>query len=67
MSHEPAEQTKLGPGFDVTGLSGAGATLYANDTEMEDTASSSVRVVGETIPESLESSLGLTAPDVHTG
>ena len=67
MSHEPTEQTKLGPSFDVTSISGAGATLYANDTEMEDIASSSVRIVGETIPESPESSLGLTAPDVHAG
>ena len=67
MSHEATDQTKLGSGFDVTGISGAGATLYANDVEMEDTASSSVRIVGETIPESPESSLGLTAPDVHAG
>ena len=67
MSHEATDQTKLGLGFDVTGISGARATLYANDTEMEDTASSSVRIVGETIPESPESSLGLTAPDVLVG
>ena len=34
---------------------------------MEDTASSSLRFVGETIPESKESSLGWTPPDVPTG
>ena len=34
---------------------------------MEDTASSSVKVVGEVVPDSTESSLGLTPPDVPTG
>ena len=60
MSHEPTEGTKLGPGFAVTGISGAGATIYPNEVEMEDTASSSLRVVGEIVPESTVSSLGLT-------
>ena len=64
MSHEATEQTKLGLGFDVTSISGTGATIYANDADMEDTASSSVRIVGETIPESNELSLGLTRSDV---
>ena len=66
MSHKATDQTKLGLGFDVTSISGAGATIYANEVEMEDTASSSVRIVGETIPESNESSLGLTRLDVPT-
>ena len=62
------EQTKLGPGFDVTGISGAGATIYVHDdAEMEDTASSSPQFLGETIPESQESSLGLTPSDVPAG
>ena len=65
MSHEPTEGTKLGPGFAVTGISGAGATIYPNEVEMEDTASSSLRVVGEIVPESTVSSLGLTPADVH--
>ena len=68
MSHELTEQTKLGPGFDVTGISGAGATIYVHDdAEMEDTASSSPQFLGETIPESHESSLGLTPSDVLAG
>ena len=67
MSHEATERTKLGPGFDITGISGAGATIYPDDAEMEDTASNSVKVVGEVVPDSTESSLGLTSPDVPTG
>ena len=66
MSHEYTERTKLGLGFDVTSISGAGATLYPNKVDMEDTASSSVRVVGEVVPGSPESSLGLALADVHT-
>ena len=65
MSRAPTEETKLGPGFDVTGISGAGATIYPNEVDMEDTASSLPRIVGETVPESTESSLGLTPADVH--
>ena len=45
-------------------MSGAQPTTYHNDAEMEDTASSSVRFVGETIPESTDSSLGLRRSDV---
>ena len=68
MSHEPTDQTKLGPGFDVTSISGAGATIYArDDAEMEETASSPVQFLGETIPESTESSVGLTPSDVPAG
>ena len=66
MSHDSTEQTKLGPGLDITGISGAGATIYPDDAEMEDTASSLVRVVGEVVPGSTESSLGLTSMDVPT-
>ena len=65
MSHALTEETKLGPGFDVTGISGAGTTVYPNEIDMEDTASSSVWIVGETVPASTESSLGLTPADVH--
>ena len=66
ISHEYTEQTKLGPGFDVTGISDAGAMLYLNEVEMEDTASSSVRIVGEVVPGSPKSSLGLALADVPT-
>ena len=60
MSQEPTEQTKLGPGFDAVGVSTAVDQDYPNDWEMEDTASSSVRVVGEVVPEMDVSSLGLS-------
>ena len=64
MSHDGTERTKLGPGFDVQYVSGAQPTTYHGDAEMEDTASSSPQFLGETIPESTESSLGLTHSDV---
>ena len=67
MSHDGTQHTKLGPGFDVPYVSGAQPTGYSDDAEMEDTASSSVRFVGETIPESTVSSLGLPPSDVPTG
>ena len=60
MSQEPTEHTKLGPGFDAVGVSTAVDQDYPNDWEMEDTASSSVRVVGEVVPETEVSSLGLS-------
>ena len=66
MSHEYTEQTKLSPGFDVTGISGAGATIYPNEVDTEDTASSSIWIVGEVMPGSPESSLGLARADVLT-
>ena len=66
MSQEYTERTKLGPGFDVTGISGAGATVYANEVDMEDTASSSPQIVGEVVPQSTESSLGLALAGVLT-
>ena len=64
MSHDGTERTKLGPSFDVPYVSGAQPTTYHDDAEMEDTASSSPQFVGETVPESQESSLGLTPSDV---
>ena len=60
MSQEPTEHTKLGPGLDTVGVSTAIDQGYPNDWEMEDTASSSVRVVGEVVPETDVSSLGLS-------
>ena len=60
MSQEPTEHTKLGPGFDAVGVSTAVGQDYPNDWEMEDTASSSVRVIGEVVPETDVSSLGLS-------
>ena len=63
MSQEQTERTKLGPGFDVYGVGTSENFVYPNDQEMEDTASSPVQVVGETVPESDVPSLGLTLQD----
>ena len=60
MSHEHTDGTKLGPGFDAVSVSTAVDQDYPNDWEMEDTASSSVRVVGEVVAETDVSSLGLS-------
>ena len=60
MSQEQTDGTKLGPGVDAVGVSTAVDQDYPNDWEMEDTASSSVRVVGEVVPEMDVSSLGLS-------
>ena len=60
MSHEYTDGTKLGPGFDAVGISTAVDQDYPNDQEMQDTASSSVRVVGGVVPEMDVSLLGLS-------
>ena len=60
MSHKHTDGTKLGPGFDVVGISTAIDQDYPNDWEMEDTSCSSVRVVGEVVAETDVSSLGLS-------
>ena len=60
MSQEYTERTRLGPGFDAVGVSTANDQDYPNDWEMEDTASSNVQVIGEVVPETDVSSLGLT-------
>ena len=54
------ECTKLGPGFDAIGVSTADDQDYPNDLDMEDTASSNVQVIGEVVPKTDVSSLGLT-------
>ena len=66
MSQEHTDGTKLGPGFDTVGVSTADDQDYPNEWEMEDTASSSVRVVGEVVPETDVSSLGLSPQDALT-
>ena len=66
MSQEYTDGTKLGPGFDAVGVSTADDQDYPNDWEMEDTASSSVKVVGEVVPETDVSSLGLSPQDALT-
>ena len=66
MSHNPTEQTKLGPGYDVYGVETETNAPYPNDQEMEDTASSPVQLVGEVVPESDVPSLGLTPTDPLT-
>ena len=60
MSQEYTDGTKLGPSFDAVSVSTADDQDYPNDWEMEDTASSSVKVVGEVVPEMDVSSLGLS-------
>ena len=63
MSHDDTQRTKLGPGFDVRSVGGTPTTLYNDEEDMEDTASSSVKFLGETIPETDVPSLGLTLQD----
>ena len=60
MSREYTDRTKLGFGFDVVGVSTADDQDYPNDLDMEDTASNNVQVIGEVVPETDVSSLGLT-------
>ena len=60
MSQGYTDGTKLGPGFDAVGVSAADDQDYPNEWEMEDTASSSVKVVGEVVLETYVSSLGLS-------
>ena len=60
MSQEGTERTKLGPGFEILDVSGTPTTVYHNEEEMEETASSSVKLVGESVPSADESSLGLS-------
>ena len=60
MSQEHTDGMKLGPGFDAVSVSTAVDQDYPNDWEMEDTPSSSVKVVGEVVPEMDVSSLGLS-------
>ena len=60
MSHEQTGHIKLGPGFNVIDVSTANKQDYPNDLDMEDTASSNVQVIGEVVPETDVSSLGLT-------
>ena len=60
MSQENTDGTKLGPGFNAVGVSTAVDQDYPNDWEMEDSASSSVRIIGEVVPETDMSSLGLS-------
>ena len=59
MSQEGTERTKLGPGFKILDVNGTPTTVYHNEEEMEDTASRSVKLVGEIVPNLDESSLGL--------
>ena len=66
MSQENTKRTKLGPGFDVLNVSGVQTTVYHNEEKMEDTASSSVKLVGEIVPESDVSSLGLSPQESLT-
>ena len=60
MSHESTERTKLGLGFNILDVNGTQTTVYHDEEEMEDTASSSVKLVGKRVPESDVSSIGLS-------
>ena len=60
MSQEQTERTKLGPGYDIVGISTVNDQDYPNDQEMEDTASSNVEVISEVVTKIDASSLGLT-------
>ena len=66
MPHKHTDGTKLGPGVDAVGVRTADDQDYPNKWEMEDTASSSVRVIGEVVPETDVSSLGLSPQDALT-
>ena len=52
MSQEQTEHMKLGPRYNVFGISTVEDPGYPNDQEMEATASSPVQIVGKTILES---------------
>ena len=60
MSQEQMERTKLGPGYNVVGVSTVKDQDYPNDQEMEDTTFSNMQVIGEVVPKTDASSLGLT-------
>ena len=60
MSQEQVERAKLGPAYNVVGVSTVDDQDYPNDQEMEDTASSNMQVIGEIVPKMDVSSLGLT-------
>ena len=66
MSQEGTEKIKLGPGFEILDVSGTPTTIYHNEEEMENAASSSVKLVGETVPNSDESSLGVSPQNLIT-
>ena len=58
MSQEQTERIRLGLGFKVLDVSGVPTTVYHNEEGID--ASSSVRLVGERVPESNVSSLGMS-------
>ena len=66
MSQEGTEKIKLGPGFEILDVSGTPTTVYHNEEEMENAASSSIKLVGETVPNSDESSLGVSPQNLIT-
>ena len=66
MSQEGTERIKLGPGFEILNVSGTPTTIYHNEEEMENAASSSLKLVGETVPNSDESSLGVSPQNLIT-
>ena len=66
MSHSDSERTWTAPGVNTPSIHGVQPTQSSDDEEMEDTASSSVRYLGEIVPDTTASSLGLTPTDVPT-
>ena len=59
MSYDDTQWTKLGTKLDVHNVSGTPTMVYRNKEEMEDIASSSVKLVGQKVPKSSDSTLGL--------
>ena len=66
MLHSDFERTWMVPSINTPSVHGVQLTQSSDDEEMEDTASSSGRNLGETVPDSTASSLGLTPTDVPT-
>ena len=60
MSREATDASGLGESYSTVNVDGTPTTVYHRDAEMDDTASSSVRLVREVVDESVMSSLGLT-------
>ena len=63
MSHDSTNASGHGEGFSIINVDGTPTTVYHQEAEMSDTASSSVKVEKEVIAESILSSLGLTPQD----
>ena len=59
MSGWENNETPLEPSFSIINVNGVPTTVYSREDEMDDTASSSVKFVGEVVPETDVPSLSL--------